>query len=1012
MKTLLFTLFIFTGTVSAFAGEFLFYTNASDFHHLIQKLKRNSRVKSATELFTTSEMKLLVGTDVNPYIIKTQIEAKELSFVTQSLNKNYSFKVEANSFYQLQSDRYLDRQWGLVNNGEMLESWLTDIDLLRIQGISGEDSNAQDIAESDRKITVAVIDSGIDINHPDLKENIYFKEKECRDLKLYKSCLAEQDKKVCDEKYAQIDNDQNGYPLDCNGWNVASKVDPITGLQGNNQIQDLIGHGTHVAGIIGAVHNEIGIRGIAKNVKLLPVQVNGSNQQVDLAPGETPTDIIAKGLLYAIKSNVQVINLSLGWSLNEDSLLMRQMIELAHKNNILVVAAGGNSHHAGPTYPCSYEDVICVGAHTVNGKLSDFSNFGTSIDIVAPGSQILSTWPTSKRPRSFTEGIGYEYMSGTSQAAPFVTGALAKLLNQGLNPSAARIKLLQGTRGKAQKYIRNGNLDVKKAIETETNSFLYPLNKTPLLVQWTPGEARKFKLKVKNYGNAVKNAILIISPDNQATQDSIELIDSHFLITKWDADEVKEFTVNFTSDDDIESDIYFDLKITSADENKTYKLHSQALTIITPQLKGENIETFTIEQNDFLSQATLRPIEGFDDKDLQDFLAIKEVNGKTQIGLLKATEKNYEFLGPLTLPLNSPIFLKFSRVNIDLTSDSEYVLTLVDMEGQGTRSSKFFVLDNNFKPYRYEVLPKNTFDNELSVLPGSYIWLRYQNKMVPAWVGLGKRPESQRESATPWEDAPVEFPKYHLYMLTTSGVKTVKLSSNEEQVAAFLYQSKEEKAQGKVQLITSDGLGYFKSYRHYEFNEKLIPLQNISLKRYHDLLGQRPLPVSSQLELASAFFFTPSVEGAQNVSIFLTTENGMSSDQFKVPSFSKYDPIVHVLKADQDGAIYQTKNHLGFYDRATHKTSKIESKVDAKRIRHQLLKYSNALFLSSAYTPGIASEVIAAKSTSNGKNIYRSSMWRMLGVKGCSEIGFIQEDNKDKLTYFCEQENIILKVNY
>ncbi len=165
---------------------------------------------------------------------------------------------------------------------------------------------------------------------------------------------------------------------------------------------------------------------------------------------QAATDSIAKGILYAIQSQADIINLSLGWRFDQDSLLMRQMIEHALSKDILIVAAAGNDSHAAPVYPCSYEGVICVASHTVNGELSDFSNFGAHIDVVAPGTKILSSWPLTKRSRSFTESDTHEYLSGTSQAAPHVAGVLARLLNAGLDPLSAKVALLKGARPKKE----------------------------------------------------------------------------------------------------------------------------------------------------------------------------------------------------------------------------------------------------------------------------------------------------------------------------------------------------------------------------------------------------------------------------------------------------------------------------------------------------------------------------------------------------------------------------------
>lgn len=182
------------------------------------------------------------------------------------------------------------------------------------------------------------------------------------------------------------------------------------------------GHGTHVAGIIAATaDNKRGMAGLASSAKILPVRV------LDAA-GNGTTLTVARGIAYAVRKGANVINLSLTGDQQDPQV--EAAVKYATDNDVVVIAAAGNQGCAGPTaYPAAYPGVIGVGALDRHGVVPSFSACGDSVDIVAPGRQVISTM--IKRPGAglpCTRGRSYCFLDGTSMAAPHAAAAAAILI--------------------------------------------------------------------------------------------------------------------------------------------------------------------------------------------------------------------------------------------------------------------------------------------------------------------------------------------------------------------------------------------------------------------------------------------------------------------------------------------------------------------------------------------------------------------------------------------------------
>ena len=278
-------------------------------------------------------------------------------------------------------------------------------------------SRAWRMTTGSRDIVVAVIDTGIDVRHPDLAQNIWVNKGETGT-----------DLKGRNKATNGVDDDNNGYPDDVNGWNF---------VLNNNDVSDNHGHGTHIAGIIGAVGgNGIGVVGISPKVSLMALKYYDPK-----APGMNNLLNTVKAIQYAVRMQANIINYSGGGL--DPSPEEKRAVELANQRGILFVAAAGNERSNSDVkgyYPADYDlkNIISVTAIDKRKTVLPTSNYGEmSVDIAAPGNDIFSTLPKGK----------YGPMTGTSQATAFVTGVAALVManNSELQKADRIVKYLTQT---------------------------------------------------------------------------------------------------------------------------------------------------------------------------------------------------------------------------------------------------------------------------------------------------------------------------------------------------------------------------------------------------------------------------------------------------------------------------------------------------------------------------------------------------------------------------------------
>ncbi|HKG45448.1 MAG TPA: S8 family serine peptidase [Pyrinomonadaceae bacterium] len=301
------------------------------------------------------------------------------------------------------NDPRFGEQWALQNLGGNARLFGADIQVTSVWShYTGQ-----------RDLRIAVIDSGIDFSHPDLKNQRWQNEKETRDGK---------------------DQDGNGYIDDVSGWNFVTDDHAPT---------DENGHGTNIAGIIAAEgNNEIGIAGVLWKASLMSLRVLDAN-----GVGDTASAIEA--LDYATENGAQVINLS--WGSDAKSFFLKDAIRRSAKYGAVVVCSAGNeSRDLGvqPYYPASFDlpNLISVAASDPANNLVPVSNFGTLIPtIAAPGTEVLTT-KANLRGVATDDGGSYEFVSGTSVATAIATGVIGlfKSASSDIGPDQIKSGLIAG----------------------------------------------------------------------------------------------------------------------------------------------------------------------------------------------------------------------------------------------------------------------------------------------------------------------------------------------------------------------------------------------------------------------------------------------------------------------------------------------------------------------------------------------------------------------------------------
>lgn len=350
----------------------------------------NVRVKSAN---TANGLALVHANGDRDETIARMLESGRVAFA----EPNYVYSLQFNPGYVDSNDPRFGEQWGYGKVNAPL-AWAHG---------------------ALKPVAVAVVDTGVDLDHPDLKARLL------------------------------------------PGYNAIERGQPP---------KDDNGHGTHVAGTIGAINdNGLGVAGMAPNARILPVRVLGG-------AGSGSLFGIADGIRWATDHGANVINLSLGGP--SDSQILASAIQDSIRQGVTVVAAMGNSGKNEKLYPAAYAGVIAVGATDAADQKAAFSTSGSHIAVGAPGVRILSTlptydcWLTKNHPDKFQKE--YSFLNGTSMATPHVAGLAALVIgaNRANAPDQVR-KVIQSATvdlGKpgADDDFGTGRIDAAKALGLAT----------------------------------------------------------------------------------------------------------------------------------------------------------------------------------------------------------------------------------------------------------------------------------------------------------------------------------------------------------------------------------------------------------------------------------------------------------------------------------------------------------------------------------------------------------------
>lgn len=364
--------YLFTNSILGTSYFFQLSPDANRDYTLTELKKRvpDARISRAFRVLTEQ------GLD-RVYVLETEKELNDerLKDIATACNLEYIEPVPVHKLFYTPNDLNYTRQWNLRKIAA-LQAW--------------------DIEKGGKYVVIGLIDDGMDTLHTDLQPVLWKNSGEIRGN--------------------GIDDDANGYTDDYFGWDAGDNDNDPSVVASNG-----LDHGTHCAGIAGAfTDNNNGIASVGFNIKIMPVKISSVNR-----PGLFN---VHDAIEYTIVNGADVISMS--WGGFGSSRTMQTLFNVARSRNIVCVAAAGNHFDSTKAYPAAYNYVIAVGSTDSLDRKSNFSAYGSWLDVMAPGSVIYSTLP----------GNAYGYKNGTSMACPLVSGLCALMLSRNSTLTAAQLE--------------------------------------------------------------------------------------------------------------------------------------------------------------------------------------------------------------------------------------------------------------------------------------------------------------------------------------------------------------------------------------------------------------------------------------------------------------------------------------------------------------------------------------------------------------------------------------------
>lgn len=647
----------------------------------LAKVRSVSGVKELKRFdnFNNSYFKRLYQVDIKNYeeVENVLAEILEIKSIEQQHQAELQSIIPAEEKSPLSNDPFFNYQWSMYNNGQVLLKDIDDIHLERLEGISGYDIGWKNLdSKMKRDVVVAVVDSGIDVDHKDIKSNLYKNEAECKRGRI--------------PLKPKEDKDENGYVGDCIGWNFTTN-DPRM----QNRPKDDVGHGTHVAGIIAAeLNNNIGLSGFSNRIKILPIKVTmDESKEKKLSDSKDKkddgkkkrkkplslTDRIAKAILYATKMKVDVINISLGWPHRADTKYLREAFSAALSSGVSIVAAAGNNDNSAQIFPCAYKGVICVGSVNNRGEVSDFSNYGGHVDVLAPGDNILSLHPMAKDTADFSV-LGYTIKSGTSQAAPHISAVIAML--KGVNPGASENEVLGrlysgqvSAKEHPYKFNLSGIVKLEKTLSAKAQAVVRPVFKELDRVIYNKNSMSiQFQLPIKNYWkDSGQIQIKVLSKNPQ-----VKFLKSNYSVSSMTSGERQILNLNAKIiSDKAHSLLPFVVEITESRQVSQYK-HE---VIVSRDIKSDNSVISlpvmgSAEMTSLKTMPVYHNLESF-----PEYYWIKKSEESLSLNILKKSSSDYSERVKVIVP-GGQVFISAVKAELNGDGELDYLVRTVAKKGE------------------------------------------------------------------------------------------------------------------------------------------------------------------------------------------------------------------------------------------------------------------------------------------------------------------------------------------